>query len=117
MIYRIKSQSWDEVWTGSFDELVEHNPDLPDRVRGLILKLKPGQHLDCSVLGVSYSVACRAEDDPKPEEPELGPTELMARAIETLLDELRQRGVWPSDIQVDLTGYETYRAAHPRQDS
>lgn len=116
MNYKVTSKSWDEVWEGSLDELFEHNEDLTPRLRDNLRALKPGESLDCCVLGVSYTVTCEGGLS-LVSTSDVSTEESMARAIEVLLAELRQRGAWPSDIDVDLSGYETWRAAHPRQDA
>lgn len=125
LIYRVKSKSWDDAWEGTFYELLAQNESLDVAMTRRLRGLKPGETLDCVALGVSYSVTCREGGEEgfptsvqsSPHLEGMSDGESMARAIESLLDALRQRGTWPSDVDVDLTGYESWRAAHPRQDS
>jgi hypothetical protein len=107
MVYTISSGHSGDTWTGTLEELLERFPELSEVEREELKTLKPGEKLTRINFGFSYTISCCEE----PQE------ESMARAIEALLDALRQRGAWPSDIDVDLVGYESYRAAHPRQDA
>jgi hypothetical protein len=110
MFYRVKSSQWDEVWEGSLEELFETNQELDSNLREQFQAMQPGEQVSCVVYGVSYVISCHAEDA----RAELGQPESMARAIETLLETLRQRGVTP---EVDLSGFDEYRKLHPRQDA
>lgn len=61
-------------------------------------------------------VKCLAEKIWEPAGPQPGDPRLegMARLLETLLEEMRRRGV---EIDVDLVDLESYRDAHPREDA
>lgn len=116
LIYTVTSTKWDDVWeTDDISSLCEANPESTNSLlHANLLEMKAGEKQDFVIHGTSFSVSCR-EGESKPVE--ISDEESMARAIESLLDALRQRGAWPSDVDVDLTGYESWRASHPREDA
>lgn len=62
MIYRVKSNLFDEIWEGGLDELLESNPPL-EETRDALAALAPGEHLDYLLSGGRCTISCHEESN------------------------------------------------------